>query len=232
MAANTVIVPLRLTTVTFPDFHPLAGQSGPVYGFLIAHDEGLVLADTGVGHDNSFIDEFYRPVHESLSGQIAATGASLEDITAVVNGHLHFDHAGQNSCFPGVPIFIQRAEWELLEAGSYTVDEWIRFDGSDYRLIDGEAEVLPGIRVVPTPGHTAGHQAVVVDTSDGPAVIAGQVPYDADEFEHVFSTRTLPDVHGGQADPDRYLASTRSLIELRPSVVYFAHSDEPWRPAT
>jgi N-acyl homoserine lactone hydrolase len=75
-----------------------------------------------------------------------------------------------------VPIHVQARE--LADARSldnYTIREWIDFDGAKYVEHEGEAELLPGIRLLPTPGHTDGHQSVLVDTPDGLVVIGGDV---------------------------------------------------------
>jgi N-acyl homoserine lactone hydrolase len=75
-----------------------------------------------------------------------------------------------------VPIHVQARE--LADARSlddYTIREWVDFDGATYVEHDGEAEVLPGIRLLPAPGHTDGHQVVVVETGEGPVVLGGDV---------------------------------------------------------
>ena len=95
------------------------------------------------------------------------------DVVCVINTHLHFDHCGGNRLFPGVPIHVQRLE---LQA-PHDPHEWVDFPGATYVEHDGEADVLPGIRLLPTPGHTRGHQSVLVDTPDGLVVIGGDVAY-------------------------------------------------------
>src|SRR5919197_6565968 len=101
----------------------------------------------------------------------------------VINTHLHFDHCGGNRLFAGVPIYVQRAEREAAREPDYTIPEWAEFEGATYEEVDGEAEILPGIRVVPTPGHTPGHQSVLVDTEDGLVVVAGDVGYTWKQFD-------------------------------------------------
>lgn len=64
----------------------------------------------------------------------------------------------------------------------YTVREWVDFPGATYVEHDGEAEILPGVRLLPAPGHTAGHQIVVVETDEGPVVLGGDV---GDSFEEL-----------------------------------------------
>ena len=75
-----------------------------------------------------------------------------------------------------MPIHVQARE--LADARSlddYTIREWVDFDGATYVEHEGEAEPLPGIRLLPAPGHSDGHQVVVVDTGEGPVVLGGDV---------------------------------------------------------
>src|SRR5439155_1158650 len=88
----------------------------------------------------------------------------------------HFAHCGGNRLFPGVPIHVQARE--LADARSlddYTIREWVDFDGATYVEHEGEVELLPGIRLLPAPGHTDGHQVVVVETGAGTNVLGGDV---------------------------------------------------------
>lgn len=124
-----------------------------------------------------------------------------------------FDHCGGNRLFAGrVPIHVQRIELEDARAeGQYTIWEWVDFPGAEYVEHDGEAEILPGVRLVPAPGHTRGHQIVVVETDDGPVVLGGDVGYSFAEI--------------GRGDtPGR-----RLVLELA-APTYLAHSREPHVP--
>lgn len=206
------IIPLRLADVTFPDWHPRAGQVGPVYGFLVRHPGGAILVDTGIGPPHAAIDSAYRPERRDLREAMDVTGAALDQVRLVINTHLHFDHCGWNHILPGVPIVVQEAELMDAKAPSYTIREWVDFPGAEYHAVDGEAEVAEGVRVVPTPGHTRGHQSVVIETSAGRVVIAGQAAETASEFE------TSDD------------ASVSRLRALNPVRVLFSHDDEVWEP--
>jgi N-acyl homoserine lactone hydrolase len=105
-------------------------------------------------------------------------------VAVVVNTHLHFDHCGGNRLFPGLPIHVQRRELEDARTKEdYTVREWVDFPGATYVEHDGEAEILPGVRLLPAPGHSDGHQVVVVETDEGPVVLGGDVGYSFAELE-------------------------------------------------
>jgi N-acyl homoserine lactone hydrolase len=150
----------------------------------------------------------------------------MPDIVAVANSHLHFDHCGQNRMFAGRSTFVQAAEWEAALRPDYTVAEWLDFPGSPYELLHGEAQLLPGVRAVPTPGHTLGHQTLVVDMESGPVLLLGQAVYSLDEWEG----ETDPRLSGRSSawDPERYELSVRRLKDLRPVRVWFAHDQRTW----
>lgn len=106
------VTELNLASVELPDTHPAAtlGRTVPVHGFLIRHPDGPILVDTGVGFGNQFIDEVYQPTRTALNDALAERGVALEEIAAVVNSHLHFDHCGQNpALFGGTTAFHAQA---------------------------------------------------------------------------------------------------------------------------
>ena len=143
------------------------GGTFPVFVHAIDHASGVVLVDTGLVGSHPLVEEAWRPrgYPERLP----------RDVVCVINTHLHFDHCGGNVLYPGVLIHVQARE--LADArgeDDYTVREWVDFDGATYVEHDGEAEVLPGIRLLPTPGHTAGHQSVLVA---GVGIVGGDVAY-------------------------------------------------------
>jgi N-acyl homoserine lactone hydrolase len=145
------------------------GDRFPVFVWTIDHPAGRVLVDTGM------IDS--RPEVEDMSPTPHPENIP-RDVTCVINTHLHFDHCGGNRLFPGVPIHVQARE--LADARSlddYTIREWVDFDGATYVEHEGEVEVLPGIHLLPAPGHTDGHQVVVVETDAGTHVLGGDVGY-------------------------------------------------------
>ena len=110
-----------------------------------------------------------------IAPALEASGVEPGSIDVVAMSHLHFDHAGGllradgSRAFPKARIVAQRAEWEIaLDGNSRIVAS---YDQPEIRLVhdwgasgwaDGEVELLPGVSVVPTGGHSAGHQAIVV----------------------------------------------------------------------
>jgi N-acyl homoserine lactone hydrolase len=143
------------------------GESMPVFVWTIDHPAGLVLVDTGLIDTRPEVDDMGPTPHpENIP----------REVDLVINTHLHYDHCGGNRLFPDVPIHVQARELaDARTLDNYTFREWVDFDGATYIGHEGEAEVLPGIRLLPAPGHTDGHQVVVVETGDGTHVLGGDV---------------------------------------------------------
>jgi len=178
----------------------------PVYVHTIDHPAGRVLVDTGMIDSTPELDEEWQPTPHPLPE------ALVRRVALVVNTHLHFDHCGGNRLFPGIPIHVQRRE--LADARSeedYTVPAWVDFLGVTYVEHDGDAEILPGVRLVPAPGHTAGHQIVLVETDEGPVVLGGDVGY------------SFAEVGRGETEGQRL------VLELA-APTYLAHVAEPRVP--
>src|SRR5438309_94550 len=160
------VTPVRVATL-------LAGEERlPVNVHVIDHPDGRILVDTGMTTLHPAVDDM-DPQLEPLSenGEF-----DLGSITAIVNTHLHFDHCGGNHLFAGRPVYVQRRELDDARSqDDYTIREWVDAPGVRYVPVDGELELLPGLRLVPAPGHTPGTQVVVVETGRRPAVIGGDV---------------------------------------------------------
>ncbi len=166
---------------------------------LLEHDAGLVLVDTGAG--NKETDKFYEIYsieNRALDGRtfledgIREAGFAPEDIAYVINTHLHFDHAGGNTyrgeggevrpSFPQARYIVQRGEFEYATntnertAASYFSDNFVPLAKLDMlTLVDGETEILPGIRLLPTPGHVPYHQSILIESAGETACFLGDL---------------------------------------------------------
>jgi N-acyl homoserine lactone hydrolase len=196
------------------------GRRWPVHGFVVTHDGGAVLVDTGVGGPQRWLDD-WRVVNRSVADALGELDMSPADIGLVINTHLHFDHCGQNSVFTHAPIYVQRAELGRAERESRQLYDWFGFMNARWELLDGDAEVLPGLEVIATPGHTAGHQCVLVRGSGEAAdLLIGDAAYTPRLYSDPDSGR-LP---GGQAsDLPAWQDSLRRIRSLGPDRVHFCH---------
>src|SRR5438045_7347648 len=184
------VLPLHLADITFPDWHPLRGQTGQVLAFALRHPTGLILFETGIGSDSQLIDDLYDINRRDIDAELDAHGHCVDDVRLIVNSHLHFDHCGNNRRFPGVPIYVQAAEYQAAHEPHYTVPEWIDFDAAEYVVVDGDRRVAHGVRVLSTPGHSPGHQSVVVDAAHGLVALAGEAINYKIEHDHLLTART------------------------------------------
>ena len=173
------------------------GKPWPGYLHVIEHPEGRILVDTGmIDSTPELVAEWHPAIYPERIPR---------DVVRVINTHLHFDHCGGNRLFPRTPIHVQRREREAAREPGYTIPEWVEFEGATYVELDGEAEIVPGVQVLPTPGHSPGHQSVLVDTDEGLVVVAGDVAYRWEDFDAV----------GGE------------LLALEPRRIWLAHETEP-----
>jgi N-acyl homoserine lactone hydrolase len=200
-----------------------------VFGYLARTPAGLLLLDTGLGEADEETDAWYRPRRVHVAEALRSVGVALDDVALVVNCHLHFDHIGGNPAFAGLPIHCQRRELDAARAGDYTVPELVDFDGARYELLDGEAEIAPGVHVIPTPGHVDGHQSVVVECEDGSLVLAGQAHDTASGWSADALAAVAPALghEPPLPTPSPWMAR---LLEFDPRRVVFAHDSAVWVP--
>jgi N-acyl homoserine lactone hydrolase len=205
---HTSATPITVTPVLVADL-AVEGERMPVYVHVIDHPDARVLVDTGMTELHPLLadmDPRLRPLNEQ--------DFDLAGVDIVVNTHLHADHIGGNHLFAGKPIYVQRRELDdSRNQDDYTIREWVEAPGVQYVPVDGELELLPGVRIVPAPGHTPGSQVVVIGSvGRRPVVIGGDVAVWHGEFDE-------PPTEG----------RTR-VLALDPELVWLAHEREPWRP--
>ncbi len=205
-------------------------RAEPVLAYLVDHERGLLLFDTGIGAGDPETEAHYRPQRRGLRAELGAAGVRLADVSVVVNCHLHFDHCGGNPLLGGTPILVQDVELATARRGDYTIDGLVDFPGAVYEELSGEAEVWPGVWVIPTPGHTDGHQSLVLRQPDGEAVVlAGQAHDFAFQFgaDHLARHASL---HGVRDPLPAYRPWLDRLADFDPRRVFFAHDFAVWEP--
>lgn len=217
---------LDLGYVIQPDASPVAGERCPILAYAVRHPAGLLLFDTGLGEPHPVIDQLYEPERKPIASALADIDLSPADVDTLVNCHLHFDHCGANPAFPGVPIYAQSIEHEATRDPIYTLRDRVDFPEADIRHLDGETDIAPSITIVPTPGHSPGHQSLVLDTTDGTVILVGQAAYTAGEFDD--PEASAPAGADSAWDPAAARRSLRSLHSLNPISVLFAHDHAVW----
>ncbi len=167
----------------FPDVPRGTPMHVPVPAFLVVHPKGKVLFDTGFhadgvldpvahyGKDLAAYFKFFCGAGEGVVAQLRLLGLAPGDISYVVNSHFHFDHCGCNALFTRAQIFVQAAEMRATQAARDADRRPDRdWEGPlDYRLLEGDHDLFGdgSLVIVPTPGHTAGHQSLRVTAGSG-----------------------------------------------------------------
>lgn len=214
---------------------------------LVETPDALVLIDTGVGNkeDEKFIEIYGIENAGSptrLEDAIRDAGHEPADVDVVLSTHLHFDHAGGNTvldgdgmvrpAFPQARYYVQRGEWEFAHLDNERIRasyETHNFDPVDaaslWTFLDGPGEIVPGIDVLPTPGHTPHHQSVLLHSGGETACfLADLVPTSA----HL----PLPWIMGYDVEPLVTLETKRGLLpraEAEGWLLVFEHDPVvPW----
>jgi len=159
-------------------------------------------------------------VNRSVADALAELDMSPADIGLVINTHLHFDHCGQNAVFKHAPFYVQRAELSRMRRESSELYEWFGFMDARFELLDGDAEVLPGLEVITTPGHTEGHQCVVVRGDGAFDLLIGDAAYTPRQYAEPGRDNLPP---GQASDVEAWRESVRKIRSLRPEHVHFCH---------
>jgi glyoxylase-like metal-dependent hydrolase (beta-lactamase superfamily II) len=200
-----------------------------------------VLIETGIGDkfDTKHLDIYGVDHSTTLVEELKAHSLSLEDIDLVINTHLHFDHCGWNTrrdgsklvpTFPRARYIIQQGEWEHAcapterDRGSY-IEEFFAEAEKQTEFLDGDTEVLPGIRAEVLPGHTRYLQGVRI-TSEG------QEAYFISDLVPTLSHLQYPWIMSFDLYPMETLANKKRLLPqlaAEKALVVFPHDPTvPW----
>jgi N-acyl homoserine lactone hydrolase len=187
--------------------------------YIIRHDDGILFWDGGlpkavVGTEPVANAEGPVMRYERwIIDQLADMGLSPADMTFVAFSHLHFDHAGAANELVDTTVLMQQAEWDNAFAeGNEYVDTSL-FDGlkkADLKFIEGDYDVFGdgSVRLIYTPGHTPGHQSLLVILDDtGPIVLSG-------DLYHTQANRKLRRVPGFNYNADQTLESMDKMDQL------------------
>jgi len=146
------------------------------YVWYIEGSEPKVVVDAGVTAEMNL--ERGRTVEknvQSLEEGFNKLGLKLGDISTVILTHLHWDHVALASEFPAARFVVQKAELDFASNPHPYAKEFEKklFEGLEFEVVEGDKEIIEGVKVMLTPGHTPGGQSVAVRTPKGTAIIAG-----------------------------------------------------------
>lgn len=211
----------------------------PVYSLYIDHPDGKVLIDTGF--EREWVERklpFEKPEQsedQQIVNQLAKIGVKPEEIDIVVNSHLHFDHCSNNKLFPQATFIFSTSELRH----SYVPDPWERL-GYDPELVampgmktvmldlkDFEYELLPGITLVETPGHSAGHLSAIIDP--GGDQRSTVFPFDVAYTEHNLKDHVLMGLHSDPADLLDSMMRIENIAKKVGGDIFYSHDPEKFK---
>jgi glyoxylase-like metal-dependent hydrolase (beta-lactamase superfamily II) len=197
---------------------------------LIEHPSGLVLIDTGAGNkENAKFKDIYGLENEGADGAtlledgLREIGVAPADIAIVINTHLHFDHAGGNTrtrsdgsleiTFPNATHIVRRGEYDYAlhtnerTAASYFDRNFVPLEAAEkLELVTREKQIVKGIRVVPTPGHTPFHQGILIES-------AGERAFYLGDLVPTHAHLPLPWIMGYDVEPLVTLETKRRILK-------------------
>jgi N-acyl homoserine lactone hydrolase len=214
---------------------------GPMPVFVILHPKGNVLFDTGP-HPSVFQDAFARwgglakafePVGDERSGilsQLEAISLKPEDVRYVVNSHLHFDHAGGNQFFPKSTFLVSKKEMEWAQKPENEGKGYFRADWDHplaYREIERPFDLYGdgSLVIIPLPGHTPGHQGLLVGLpKDGKMILSG----DSVPCKENYLDSKIPRNHLDEEQARKTIHHLHDLIEKEKALLIHGHDPDQW----
>jgi glyoxylase-like metal-dependent hydrolase (beta-lactamase superfamily II) len=193
VALNTAYLRVDLSGLVY-GYPPGQDVEIPVYAAAVEGGGHRILVDTGISDPAWFAehvgDETWQKPDETLLAGLGHLGWAPDDVSVVINTHLHSDHCGNNRLFPKAKVFVSSREWFFAcnplpsQRSLYAEREFGSVPYLGYSLVNEDHyDVLPGCRVIQTHGHTPGHQSVLVNTAQGVLCIVGDAANAAENWE-------------------------------------------------
>lgn len=170
---------IRDTSQTAYGLNPGTPYNLPIIAYYITDGVDKIIVDTGGTPADGVSHMYYTQAEdETLEKQLQILGVDPAEVRTVILTHLHWDHCANNHLFPNAVFYAQREELRYAAAPidwhRRYYDPHILFR-TTYEILDGDTEIMDGIRVILTPGHSPGSQSVLVNTSAGIYAIPGDL---------------------------------------------------------
>jgi N-acyl homoserine lactone hydrolase len=207
----------------------------PFLSFLIQTDDMNILFDAGMHPDNAAYsrsqgNEALVREEDYLPARLKeVAGLSMDDIHLVVLSHVHRDHTGWLGSLPNAEVIVQKEDYAaaVIEPAPYyqPIHPLKKYAERDikWRIIEGDTILMPGLTVLLTPGHTKGHQVLMVDLpQSGTMLLAGDAFLDLECLEK----EIIPGIYANRGDALNSLRKIKVMAKLRNARVFPSHDWE------
>lgn len=202
----------------------------PFTMFYVRSGGKHIVVDTGIA-DPSVTQDHHHPLTRTETQEpvvaLEALGVGVEEVSIVINTHLHYDHCGSNHLFPNADILVQRRELQyaiapepqhvpaydeidMAQEGKKSLPNFLR---AKLTVVDGDVEVTESVRLLFTPGHTPGSQSVLISGREDYLLAGDNIPL----YENIESSEFLP--AASYSDFDQYLESIKKSLSVSTSVI-------------
>src|SRR6266478_5095180 len=220
---------LSTTAIPLPGGQTLEMSSG---SYLVeTADNKHILIDSGMAPDAPLSPAPPSTNEKNVLEHLAELNVRPRDIDILICTHFDVDHAGYHDAFTKAEFVVQREHYDLARSGhprfAAARAHWDH-PALRYRLVEGDAEILPGLTVLETSGHAPGHQSVLVRLPQTGAVL---LAIDAVMMERLFTVERK--AWPNDDNEEQLRASTRKLLDLvereQVKLIIFGHDGEQWR---
>lgn len=199
--------------------------------FLIMHPKGNVMWDTGLSDQLADKKEglvnwiFHLYMHKTVKEQLAEIGIGLTDIHYLAFSHMHIDHTGNANYFKSATLLMQETEYdEAFDTSKkpYNYSDYQDLKDSKCIKLKGDYDLFGDgtIQFIATPGHTRGHQSLLLRLPNtGPVIISGDITYYHDSYQN----NGIPTFNADREESIKSLEKIKKLVDEQHAQLWIQH---------
>lgn len=205
----------------------------PLIVYVVEGEGRRVLFDAGPVSPSQAAVKNHRKINGliSLTEALASMGCTPADFDCVVLSHLHWDHSYNLELFPKTPIYVQREELryaiaplpcQYVACNVHTgngLPQWLA-GYEQFRLVEGDCQLAPGLRLLALPGHTPGLQGLLVDTTEGPYLLASDQYPTMENFERGIPAGIHTDLNAWYRSHEKVKALAAQVLPAHDNCVF------------
>lgn len=196
---NYSVMPLQVGSVLRPRDRSIPNPplfEDPITIFYVEGEGHKILVDTGGREPDGRWAPYMRSPQQRPDAAVRALGVAPEEIDTILITHLHWDHCANSHLFPNARVYVQEREYAYLMSAQGQASPAVDAESAglvSYELVDGDCDLLPGLRLLLAPAHSPGLQCVRIDTNSGQFLVLSDIAthYEAWEGE----TRQYPPIY-------------------------------------